>query len=229
MVLKLSLEGTRVGAIIVHKLRKVRAVSKRYLDTITSKATTTPATPALTMAQVPLDETFYHDPHLAQHWRSYFANDQVWVYHYFAASPFFDRSSNNGVIFTQAENNANMSQIVWSRQRFEDALRSLSGTEYMIAAGPPPSQYQGPDSGVWVVRKQDRRKRRSADGRTELSDEVTLLKTYYMCVERIYQAPAVGDIIGSKLVCIASPLRRQYITDHHYSSLLPPSYRVSSP
>ena len=55
---------------------------------------------------------------------------------------------------------------------------------------------QGGDSGIWVIRKQDRRK---GDG---TNDNVTILGTYFIIGENVYQAPSVRDIISSKMVGI---------------------------
>lgn len=74
----------------------------------------------------------------------------------------------------------------------------MNGLEYMIVGEAQPSldPALGPDTGVWVVRKQDRRKRAGKD------DELTVLGTYYIVGENMYQAPSVYDIVGNHLVSV---------------------------
>ena len=66
----------------------------------------------------------------------------------------------------------------------------------MVVGEPQPTTdpSQGPDTGVWVIRKQDRTKR------TPREDEVTVLGTHYIVGENMYQAPSVYDIVGNHLV-----------------------------
>jgi len=54
----------------------------------------------------------------------------------------------------------------------------------------------GTGTGVWVIRKQTRRKRAGQE------DEITVHSTYFVMGENIYMAPAVGDVIGSRLVSL---------------------------
>lgn len=84
-----------------------------------------------------------------------------------------------------------------NREAFEARLKSLNGVEYVIVGEPVD------DSGVWVIRKQNRKKRAGRD------DEVTLLATYYIVGENMYQAPSVGDILGNHLVSDAAASHKE--------------------
>jgi MED6 mediator sub complex component len=72
-------------------------------------------------------------------------------------------------------------------------LKTMSGLEYIVAQEPA-EMAPGTGTGVWVIRKQTRRKRPGQE------DEVTVHSTYFVMGENIYMAPAVGDVIGSRLV-----------------------------
>jgi mediator of RNA polymerase II transcription subunit 6 len=93
----------------------------------------------------------------------------------------------------QAMYNQNMLPIVATREAFEGRLKSMSGLEYMVAQEPAETA-PGTGTGVWVIRKQTRRKRPGQE------DEITIHATYFVMGENIYMAPTVGDVIGSRLV-----------------------------
>jgi hypothetical protein len=112
---------------------------------------------------------------------------------YFAGSPFFDQTSNNAVLFNQAQYNQNMHHLLATREAFEGRLKSMSGLEFIVAQEPA-EMAPGTGTGVWVIRKQTRRKRPGQE------DEVTVHSTYFVMGLNIYMAPAVGDVIGSHLV-----------------------------
>lgn len=82
------------------------------------------------------------------------------------------------------------------RVKFEERLREIPGVEYVIVGEPQKVEDAtlGPDTGIWVIHKQDRIKTR---GR---KDEVVLLATYYIIGENMYQAPSVYDVVGNRLV-----------------------------
>jgi mediator of RNA polymerase II transcription subunit 6 len=119
--------------------------------------------------------------------------NHVIVLPYFAHSPFCDPTSNNAVLMAQAMYNQNMLPIVATREAFEGRLKSMSGLEYMVAQEPAETA-PGTGTGVWVIRKQTRRKRPGQE------DEITIHATYFVMGENIYMAPTVGDVIGSRLV-----------------------------
>ena len=72
----------------------------------------------------------------------------------------------------------------------------MNGLEFMIVGEPQtsPDPALGPDTGIWIIRKQERRKRQGKE------DEITVLGTYYLVGENMYQAPSVYDIVGNHLV-----------------------------
>jgi mediator of RNA polymerase II transcription subunit 6 len=114
---------------------------------------------------------------------------------YFASSPFFDQTSNNAVLMNQAMYNQNMLHIVATREAFEGRLKTMSGLEYVVAQEPAETA-PGTGTGVWVIRKQTRRKRPGQE------DEITVHSTYFVVGENVYMAPAVGDVIESRLVSL---------------------------
>lgn len=124
----------------------------------------------------------------------------VVVLYYFQDSPFFDLTSNNAVTFRQAQSVEKMNPILWTRKAFEGHLKTMSGLEYMVAQEPA-EMTPGAGTGVWVIRKQIRRKRSGQE------DEITVLATYFVVGLNIYMAPSVGDILGNRLVSIISYLK----------------------
>lgn len=69
----------------------------------------------------------------------------------------------------------------------------MSGLEFMVAEQPAETG-PGAGTGVWVIRKQTRRKRQGEE------DEVLVHATYFVVGENIYMAPAFSDILGSRMV-----------------------------
>lgn len=149
----------------------------------------------------PLDEIVFSDPGWAfrNGWGCLHINS---ILHYFGSSPFIDPTSNNRVLMVQAQSN----QDTWNRiidyQRFEATLRGMQGIEYIVTGTPQQLNEQGDDSGVWVIRKQNRRKRAG------VQDEVTTLGTYYIVGENIYQAPSVGGILNHRLLTSMTALSK---------------------
>ena len=122
---------------------------------------------------------------------------------YFSHSPFFDATSNNATLTTQATYNPSMFHLIQTREGFEGHLRTMQGLEFMVAYGPAQNAQQangvsgGEDTGVWVIRKQNRRKTQAAE------DEITILSTYFVVGENVYMAPSVGNVLGSRTVRLA--------------------------
>ncbi|KAK0752173.1 MED6 mediator sub complex component-domain-containing protein [Schizothecium vesticola] len=123
------------------------------------------------------------------------------VLYYFALSPFYDKTSNNEVLFQQGLNNANMTQYLATRELFEGRLKTMSGLEFVVAQEPAET---GPNAGtgIWVINKQNRRKRQGED------DEVTVLGTYFISGENIYMAPSLADILNSRVASIACSIAK---------------------
>lgn len=108
-------------------------------------------------------------------------------------SPFFDPTSNNGALDTQARYQANLYAVMADRHLLEARLRSMSGMEFMVVEQPPDGKEM--ENPIWVINKQDRQKRQGQE------DEVTVLGTYYVVGENVWQAPSVENVLMTKLVC----------------------------
>lgn len=115
------------------------------------------------------------------------------VLFYFAKSPFYDKTSNNEVVYQQGLSNFTMQHILETRESFEGRLKSMSGLEFIVAQEPAETG-PGAGTGVWVINKQTRRKRQGED------DEVTVHSTYFIVGENVYMAPSLADIISSRVV-----------------------------
>ena len=79
---------------------------------------------------------------------------------------------------------------------FEERLRSMQGLEFMVTHDPSEGDTKPMNSGVWVIRKQNRRKRPG------MPDEVTGLASYYVVGENIYMAPSLEKLLGARMVGI---------------------------
>ncbi|KAI1477940.1 MED6-domain-containing protein [Daldinia eschscholtzii] len=145
----------------------------------------------------PLDEIQWRHPNYAQSLGGLHSNN---ILFYFAESPFFDRTSNNAVLFTQATFNENMKFILSTREQFEGRLKQMSGLEFIVAQEPAESG-PGMGTGVWVIHKQTRRKR-------EPEDEIIVHAAYYVIGENVYMAPTLADILSFRMVTISSALSK---------------------
>lgn len=151
---------------------------------------------AVTMAnpnEPPLDEIQWRSPQIAAGMGGLHSNT---VLFYFAESPFFERTSNNAVIMNQAMNNMSMYHYIQTREAFEGRLKTMSGLEFTVGEEPAESG-PGMGTGVWVIRKQTRRKRYQDD------DEITVHASYFVVGENIYMAPTLADILASRIVSCA--------------------------
>ncbi|KAJ8123140.1 hypothetical protein ONZ43_g839 [Nemania bipapillata] len=116
-----------------------------------------------------LDEMQWHHLPAAQQMQGIHTNS---VLFYFAESPFFDKTSNNAVLANQAIYNPNMFHLIQTREAFEGRLKEMSGLEFIVAQEPAETA-PGTGTGVWVIRKQTRKKR-------EPEDEITVHAAYYL-------------------------------------------------
>ncbi|KAL2268575.1 hypothetical protein VTJ83DRAFT_3421 [Remersonia thermophila] len=123
------------------------------------------------------------------------------VLFYFAQSPFFDRTSNNEVLFQQGLNNPNMTPYLATRELFEGRLKTMSGLEFIVAQEPAETG-PGAGTGVWVINKQTRRKRQGEP------DEIIVHATYFVVGENIYMAPSLADIISTRIASISSSVAK---------------------
>lgn len=139
----------------------------------------------------PLDEIQWRSPQIIAGMGGLHSNT---ILFYFAESPFFERTSNNAVVMNQALNNASMYHYIATRDAFEGRLKTMSGLEFIVGEEPAISA-PGMGTGVWVIRKQTRRKRFQED------DEVIVHSSYFVVGENIYMAPSLMDILASRVVC----------------------------
>lgn len=115
------------------------------------------------------------------------------ILHYFARSPFFEETSNNAVVLNQAFNNSAMYHLIQTRDAFEGRLRTMAGLEFIVAQEPAETA-PGSGTGVWVIRKQTRKKRPGAE------DDITVHATYFVVGDNIYQAPTLADLLLMRVV-----------------------------
>ena len=160
--------------------------------------------------EAPLDEIQWRSPQIAASMQGVHSNS---VLFYFAESPFYDRTSNNAVLMSQAMYNPNMFHIIQTREAFEGRLKTMSGLEFVVAQEPA-EMAPGTGTGVWVIRKQTRRKRASEE------DEITVHSTYYVVGENIYMAAAVSDILGNRMVIALGRWERHKLTNPVERSVL---------
>lgn len=73
-------------------------------------------------------------------------------------------------------------------------MKTMQGLEFMVAHDPSENGTKIENSGIWVIRKQNRRKRPGAE------DEITPISSYYVVGENIYMASSMGSILGARLV-----------------------------
>ncbi|KAI1262583.1 MED6-domain-containing protein [Xylariaceae sp. FL1019] len=145
----------------------------------------------------PLDEIQWRSPLAAQQMQGIHSNS---VLFYFAQSPFFDPTSNNAVIASQAMFNPAMLYLVQTREAFEGRLREMAGLEFVVAQEPAETA-PGTGTGVWVISKQMRRK-------TDAEDDVTVYSTYYIVGENIYMAPTLAQLLSFRMSTISSSLAK---------------------
>ncbi|TFA98826.1 hypothetical protein CCMA1212_009406 [Trichoderma ghanense] len=146
----------------------------------------------------PLDEIQWRSPQIVAQMGGLHSNT---ILFYFAESPFFERTSNNAVIMAQAMNNMAMYHYIQTREAFETRLKTMSGLEFIVGEEPAETG-PGMGTGVWVIRKQTRRKRYQDD------DEITLHASFFVVGENIYMAPTLADILASRIMTISTAIAR---------------------
>ena len=77
----------------------------------------------------------------------------------------------------------------------------MQGLEFIVSFDPleaaaqsNPNRFDFEPNNIWVIRKQDRRKR------SGMEDEVTVIATYFVVGDTIYMAPSVASVVGSRIV-----------------------------
>ncbi|KAG5976352.1 Mediator of RNA polymerase II transcription subunit 6 [Claviceps digitariae] len=139
----------------------------------------------------PLDEIQWRSPQILASMGGLHSNT---ILFYFAESPFFERTSNNAVIMSQAMNNMSMYHYIQTREAFEGRLKTMSGLEFIVGEEPAETG-PGMGTGVWVIRKQTRRKLQY-----QADDEITVHASFFVVGENIYMAPTLADILASRIV-----------------------------
>ncbi|OCL07527.1 MED6-domain-containing protein [Glonium stellatum] len=147
----------------------------------------------MAQSRPPLDETVWYDPVWVEFLRGIHTNS---VHRYFYASTFFDHMSNNNVILQQANRFMEQRHLLDNRQDFEDAVRKMTsgGLQFMVVGEPENND------GPWVIQKQQRTVQQG------LEDEIEVLGTYWIVAEKIFMAPSVADILGSKILSATTAL-----------------------
>ncbi|KAI9657962.1 MAG: Mediator of RNA polymerase II transcription subunit 6 [Bathelium mastoideum] len=121
--------------------------------------------------------------------------NQNTVHFYFSQSPFFDRSSKNGALITQAQFNPSMAYLLFNRDAFERRLQEMPGIEYLIANDTPElrSLSSNEANDIWIIRKQDRKT-------GSFNAELEILGTYFIVNDNVFMASSLGDIINNRLL-----------------------------
>ncbi|KAL8743901.1 MAG: hypothetical protein Q9190_003803 [Brigantiaea leucoxantha] len=170
-----------------------------------------------------MDEIQWHSQDIAQSIGGIHTNT---VLSYFSHSPFFDFTSNNAIITTQASYNPDLLYLIQTRDAFEARLRTMQGLEFMVSHDPSEGGQKVEHSKVWVIRKQQRRKKVGAE------DEITALSSYFVIGENVYMAPTVGSILSSRLLAIVFSLNSLLSTSatlHTFTSSIGHTYRRPPP
>ena len=169
------------------------------------------------MAQdgTPLDERVYQE-HIKNVWyMGQLENSEFhfpfmgenMLHHYFADSPFFDWTTKNGLQIQQSRQDYHAWHFSHRRKDLEADIATRSGPEYMIVEGEGmefDKEGKPTKGGVWVIRKQERTKGAPPKGK----DSLETLATYYIVGENVYQAPSVGDILGTRLLSASTALNK---------------------
>ncbi|KAJ5099196.1 hypothetical protein N7532_006197 [Penicillium argentinense] len=156
---------------------------------------------------------------------------------YFAESPFFDPTSNNASLAIQASYNEAFRHFIETREAFEDRLKTMQGLEFVVsydplqAAAQADGRFAHEPSNVWVIRKQNRRKRGGMD------DEVTIVSTYFVVGDCIYMAPSISSVVGNRILSAVTSLSRfmktastlPNFTSSHGHTYMPPTTRTAEP
>ncbi|KAK0383553.1 hypothetical protein NLU13_9464 [Sarocladium strictum] len=150
--------------------------------------------------KIPLDEVQWKDPRIVASMGGLHSNT---VLFYFAESPFYEKTSNNAVVLSQALNNQQMYPVIQTREAFEAHLKTMSGLEFLVGEEPAESG-PGMGTGVWVIRKQTRKKR------WQQEDEVTVHASYFVVGENIYMAPRLSDMLACHIMTISTNLSRAF-------------------
>ncbi|KAL9024472.1 MAG: hypothetical protein Q9196_006492 [Gyalolechia fulgens] len=159
-----------------------------------------------------LDEIQWKAPLIAQSMGGIQTNT---VLPYFSGSPYFDATSNNATIMTQATHNPALFYLIQTREAFEARLRTMQGLEFMVAHDPSENGTKVEHSGIWVIRRQIRRKRAGTE------DEITPISSFYVVGENIYMASSLGSVLGARLLATVTSLNKVIATASALPSFTP--------
>jgi mediator of RNA polymerase II transcription subunit 6 len=77
----------------------------------------------------------------------------------------------------------------------------MQGLEFIVSFDPleaaaqsNPNRFDFEPNNIWVIRKQERRKR------SGMEDEMTVIATYFVVGDTIYMAPSVASVVGNRIV-----------------------------
>lgn len=166
-----------------------------------------------------MEEIFWRSPPSVHQMGGFLHSNNILFY--FAESPFFDQTSNNASITVQATHNEAMRSSIETREAFEGRLRSMQGLEFMVtydplqAAAQSDTRFAHEPNNIWVIRKQNRRKRSGMD------DEVTVISTYFVVGDCIYMAPSVASVVGNRILSAVTSLSRLMKTASTLPSFTP--------
>ncbi|KAJ5902449.1 hypothetical protein N7495_002977 [Penicillium taxi] len=172
-------------------------------------------------SQDSMEEILWRSPPHVQMMGGYLHSNNILFY--FAESPFFDKTSNNASLAVQANYNETFRHFLETREAFEGRLKTMSGLEFVVtydplqAAAQSDTRFAHEPSNVWVIRKQNRRKRSGID------DELTVISSYFVVGDCIYMAPSVASVVGNRILSAVTSLSQLMKT----ASTLPnftPSY-----
>lgn len=119
------------------------------------------------------------------------------VLYYFSTSPFFDMTSNNAIVMKQCHHTE--PAVLQTIENFTHRLKSMSGLEFLVVQQP---EITGPGAGtgIYIIRKQTRRKRPGQE------DEIIPHASYYVSDPYIYQAPTIAAVMGGRMASSLVPI-----------------------
>jgi mediator of RNA polymerase II transcription subunit 6 len=186
-------------------------------------------------SQEAMEEILWRSPPHVQMMGGFLHSNNILFY--FAESPFFDPTSNNASLAIQANYNEAFRHFVETREAFEARLKTMQGLEFIVAYDPlqaaaqSDTRFAHEPSNVWVIRKQNRRKRNGMD------DEVSVISTYFIVGDCIYMAPSVASVVGNRILSAVTSLSRLMktastlpsFTPSYGHTYMPPMTRATEP
>ncbi len=145
---------------------------------------------------------------------------------YFAQSPFFDPTSQNGELIAQYGGTPQEGKLLGSKQGWHHQLSLRRGVSYIVLYDPIESntRIDGPNgkeqANTWVIRKQQTDEPGQKDTK--------VLGYYFIMNDAIYEAPSVASILSTRMVRIWNfahditrkltvlPAQHYHSTDQHF-------------